>query len=454
MLTLKPYQELGARHLLSNPRAALWDTMGLGKTAQALSAVRRTPWTDILVIAPLATELGWRREVQMWLPDAQWVRIERKSAWPRERTPANSRTVYFVPWTDLACRTPSELKQHGIQFDVLIADEAHKIKGGTKTKMGKAFVGEWYKRQNDWCRVPGYVDLANRVWLLTGTPMPNGRPIELLPALQVLGVVGSRTGMRKNDYLERFCKQANRFHPQGFDYNGARNLDELARLILASGVALRRTPSDVPGELPELQRVHVPLAAGKDRLSEQRAQAVLAYMAAHDGLPPFEELAAYRHDVGLRKVPAAAAWLSDTFETEPAVVFCHHHDVAEQVAQRLREHGHTVIVAHGGMSAEERQAAVDQFAAADGPQFLIATIDACGTGMNGMHRRTSTAVFVESSWTPASLDQAEGRVRRLGGVQTDRVLAYYLVAHNCLDAHITELINRKRQQILVTVRDG
>lgn len=449
-LTLRPFQAHGAQFLSTRPRGAIFDTMGLGKTPQAIEALKRLEQqpTRVLIIAPLATALGWQRELTRWWPACPltFTICRRKDHIP-------SAGIVFIPWTDLAVRAELLTGQQALAWDVCIADEVHRAKGGTGVKMSKAFTGAWSKKAGAWVREPGIIDRSRKVWMLTGTPMPNSRPIELLPLFIGLGVVGNtRDGavISRKDYELRFCHQTNRWTPQGFDLMGRKNIDELADLMRRSGVILRRTPEDVRGELPPLVRTIVPLGGIKDP-----ADPALKEAAAKLGpgeLPPFDEMAAYRRDLGQVKAAPASAWvhehLEDCADGHAIVVFVHHKAVGEAMQAWFTEAGYKgVEFASGDDNPTERQAKVDRFAKPDGPQIFIGTVDACGTGMNGLHLRTAECVFVECAWTPAALDQAEGRIRRMGGVTVDQAVAYYLAAADCLDMHIVETVNDKREVI-------
>ena len=442
MPTLRPFQRIGADFLAARKRAALLDSMGCGKSPQAIEALKKTSTKRVLLIAPLATSLGWQREFNTWWPDCPhaFTVCRRKDKLPQSG-------IVFIAWTDLAVRLPDILAQ---RWDVCIADEVHRAKGGTSVKMSKAFTGAWRKNGAQWVREPGAADACDGVWMLTGTILPNARPIEALPAFLTLGIVGNvRDGalMSRKDYENRFCRQENRWTPQGFDLMGRRNIDDLAELMRASGVILRRTPEDVKGELPALQRVIVPLGGVKDCATA----AQLEYVQRGE-LPPLPEMSAYRRDLGAAKAEAAIPWIishmEDLAEDEAMVVFVHHKAVGERIAQALidAELG-AVEFASGDDAAPERQAKVDRFADPKGPRCFVGTVDACGTGMNGLHRRTTTCCFVECEWTPAQLDQAEGRVRRMGGIGREFAIAYYLTASDCLDAHIIGTVNDKREVI-------
>ncbi|MEY4376588.1 MAG: hypothetical protein RJB26_1138 [Pseudomonadota bacterium] len=450
-LTLRPFQRTGAAFLASLEKAAIYDSMGLGKTPQAIEGLRQLnlPSTArILVVAPLATALGWQREIRRWWPDCPhaFTICRRKDAVPAQG-------ISFLAWTDLAERLPHLLDGDAPSFDLVIADEAHRIKGGAAVKLAKSFTGAWRKSGREWVRERGLVDRAIRTWMLTGTPIPNSRPIELLPALTLLGAVGdTRRGavISRRGYEQKFCQQENRWTPSGFDLMARRNIDDLADLLRSTGRILRRTRADVRGELPDLTRTIVPLGGVKESkgVSDEAREAL-----SRGELPPFEEMAAYRRDLGAAKAPAAAAWIASWLEEagpdSAIVVFVHHKEAGRTIQERLMAEDAglgQIEFASGDDPAPERQAKVDRFAQPGGPRVFIGTIDACGTGMNGLHLRTTVCCFAECAWTPAQLDQAEGRICRMGGKggADAQAIAYYLGAADCLDIHIIETVDLKR----------
>ena len=64
-LTLRHYQEFGAKYILSNKRILLGDEMGLGKTVQALAAINhlnREGNPHSIVVCPLSVVANWKRQ--------------------------------------------------------------------------------------------------------------------------------------------------------------------------------------------------------------------------------------------------------------------------------------------------------------------------------------------------------------------------------------------------------
>lgn len=411
--TLRPFQRAGADWLAARRFALLADTMGLGKTAQALTALRSLSAPRALIVAPLATAGGWQREAALWAPERPVTVVRRADPVP------DGPCTILVPWTDVAARIGALVRQ---DWDALVLDEAHRAKAGSESQVGAA----------TWGRL---VPAARVCWALTATPMPNGRPVELLPAAQsLLGLVGPGAPYRRaSDYRRLHCRRPCHWSRLGYDDMGASRLPRLRDALAASGRYLCRTPEDVPGQLPDLVR-QVEWLEGLGAVLEPSVPGMA------NTLPDLEEMSEYRKLIGIHKVRHAAAWIKDKLQDEESLVaFVHHQDVAHALAKEL---GHLALVATGADDAEVRQAQVDRFGDGQG-RVLIASIAACGTGMNGMHRRTGHAVFVELPWSPAECEQAEGRIRRMGGV-AQQALAHYLVADVSLDQHALRLIGRKR----------
>jgi hypothetical protein len=255
----------------------------------------------------------------------------------------------------------------------------------------------------------------------------------------------------KSTFGDRYCRRTNRWAPRGYDYLGANNLGELGARLRSEGILLRRLPEDVPGELPTLTTSIVPLAGCDDRAILATAgldpDAIRSAVSEGSTLD-FEELAAYRAAMGERKAPAAAAWVADWLDDNgddaALVVFVWHKAVAARIAADLGndEAGEPLaFVATGDDSPEERQRMVDAFAAGSRRVF-VGSIAACGTGLNGLHKRTTFCAFAEVAWTPGELTQAIGRVRRFGSVG-EHAHAWILVGEESLEDHVLQTIAAK-----------
>src|SRR3990167_1757438 len=177
MIELFEHQKTGIAFLKETKKAILADSMGLGKTRQAIVAAKETTGGAI-VICPASLKINWQREINLIYP-TDGVTIVQGSREPKNRN---------VPWIvinyDILKKQPwlyTELHRLG----TLILDEAHYIKG----------------RSN---RAKATIDLsliAKQVYCLTGTPVMN-RPIELY---NLLVAIGHHLGKIRSAYAKRYC---------------------------------------------------------------------------------------------------------------------------------------------------------------------------------------------------------------------------------------------------------
>jgi hypothetical protein len=298
-----------------------------------------------------------------------------------------------------------------------------------------------------------------KVWLLTGTPAPNGRPIELEPLLDVIGhpVVQDLATFR-----EKHCK---RWNPtkNAVDLLGSNRMQELGQALKTGPGWLRRTGKDVPGELPDFLQAIVPLAGvlpplipdaeGLGPDTDQTAARAALFQAAadlgiqgfdptrSDEIPGRERLSAYCRDCGLAKVPSVAAWFKDWTKDHtgsPIVLFAKHRVVIETLAETI---GAPFV--HGGHSAGKRQQIISEWLKTDTKPALVASIGACGTGLDGLQHKAVAAAIVELVWNPSELTQAIARVVRKGSVSVSPVLIYELDAGSSLESRLRLTLRRK-----------
>ena len=156
------HQRAAVRWLLARRGAVLADAMGLGKTLTALVAARalvREAACRIVVVAPSGLHAHWRQEAA-----ALQLRLE------------------LLSWAQL----PTDLPEAGT---VLIADEAHYAQN-ISSQRTRAFL-----------RLSRHPRLRV-AWLLTGTPMKNGRPAQLFP---LLAAIGHPLAHDQRAFEERYC---------------------------------------------------------------------------------------------------------------------------------------------------------------------------------------------------------------------------------------------------------
>lgn len=408
--SLFAHQRAAARWLLARRGAVLADAMGLGKTLSALAAARamvRQADCRVVVLAPVGLHDHWRREAL-----ALGLHLELHS------------------WA----RLPEELPLAGT---VLIADEAH------------------FAQNLAAARSQGLLRLARHprlraCWLLTGTPMKNGRPVQLFPLLAAIDHPLARDQRR---YEELFC-QGHWTERQGrrlWQAGGASNLGELQRLIRP--LVLHRRKQDCLDLPPKHRQFHPVVltpeqARGFDHRLERTVEAYRRRAARGEVRRDAEVLAvltALRQISSDYKCPAAAALLQSLMaQGEAVVVFTAFVSSARQLVRHL---GVGALLT-GRVPVAERQVRVDQFQAGQSP-LLVATYGTGGLGFT-LHR-ASHVLLLERPWTPGDAEQAEDRCHRIG---MGGGLTSHWLQLGVADQLVDSLIASKAERIALALHRG
>jgi len=366
------HQRAAARWLLARRGAVLADAMGLGKTLTALAAARamvRAADCRIVVVAPAGLHRHWQQEasaLQLQLELLSWARL------PDDLPPAGT---------------------------VLIADEAH------------------YAQNLQASRTQAFLRLSRHprvraVWLLSGTPMKNGRPVQLFP---LLAAIGHPLAADQRAFEERYCQGhwLERGGKRQWQAMGATHLEELQRLTRP--LVLHRRKQDCL-DLPPKQRLLVPveLSEAEGRGFQHRLQLKIDdyRRRAEAGLVrrDAEVLAVFtalRQISAEYKLPAATALVQRLLDQGEAVVLFS----AFVAAAELLHHRLGGVLLTGRQPPAERQSIVDRFQAGEA-RLLIASFGVGGLGFT-LHRARHV-VLLERPWTPGDAEQAEDRCHRIG----------------------------------------
>lgn len=179
---LHDYQRVGVQFLRGQPKAGLWLDMGLGKTATVLTALEKRH-LPVLVVAPkrVATEV-WPEETPKWRPDLT-IELANGSPANRQRVLKESKADIIVIGRDVLY----DAVDHRHRFKTFVVDESSgfKTKGSVRWRAGNKIA-----------------KVAPHVWILTGTPSPNG-------LLDIWGQValldqGQRLGTGIGQYRTRY----------------------------------------------------------------------------------------------------------------------------------------------------------------------------------------------------------------------------------------------------------
>lgn len=404
MLTPKPHQIEGANFLSSRKIALLADEPRVGKTGAAIMAADASGARKILVVTTASGRPVWRKGFSDWslfgrktqiLSSKDTLRSDTEVAivgWPNMADPAGVAALWQTDWC------------------VVILDESHYAKSLDAKRTVSVFGGD------------GLHFRGERVWCLSGTPMPNS-PFDLYPLLAALAPERLESNEVKNwpdvtdaeVFKRRYCKIKPKkigFHRWIDVIIGGQNLDELAARI--DGLYLRRTQQDVGITEPVYEIM--PLLASPAAVREaQRAERgtldakILAKIESGDmdGLRD-DHLGPVRRIWGELKTKPLIEAIKEEFENglDKIVIAAWHSDVIAALAEGLAKFGVTGL--DGSTSAKAREANVRAFQTDPKVRVFIGQIQAAGEAID--LSCAAELIFAESSFVPKDMKQMSLRI--------------------------------------------
>lgn len=408
---LRPYQAYGVNWLIEHQAALLADDMGTGKTAQAILAfrilVRQGRALQALVVCPKSVVPHWERELSLWAPELQVVRVAgakevRQFQWAAY---ANKCHVLLTNYETLV-RDSKEVLNNS--YDLTVADEAQRIKNvETATSMVMRGLRGKYR------------------WGLTGTPLEN----------------------RTDDIAGIF-----HFVKPGLFRRGVEPTEsEASRRI--EPFTLRRRKADVLKELPD-KHVNVEPV---DLTEEQRATYDEAERTGRIQLETGQNITVQHVLALITKLkqicnfdPATGEsgkleWLIEFIENVhdqdcKALVFSQFVETLKRIRPAIERYQPLMFT--GETSDRDRRSIVEAFQ----PQpkspneVLLVSLKAGGVGLT--LTAANQVVHFDSWWNPATMRQAEDRVHRIG--QTKEVSVYTLVTKDTIEERIQKKLEGKR----------
>ncbi len=458
MEKLFKHQEEGIEFLKKTKKAILADSMGLGKTRQAIMAAREDGARTVLVVCPASLKINWKREIEEVYPDdfAQIINSDFEGT-------ASSIPEWLIINYDILEKKYNEIMNeidHG-RIDTLILDEAHYIKG--KSMRARAIIGARFKKKSgEVIEFKGIAERMERVYALTGTPILN-RPIELF---NILKAIGHPLGKVRSAYSRRYCGAylktiIRRYGPpiRFLDESGATNLNELREKIKDSFLRRKKDEVlDLPPKITDI--VACELDYEWQRKYDNAWDDYLQFLEEHP-IPEkninniimarqLVEIQKLKQICSKSKITAIADFVeSVASEGEKTIIFSQYTETILKLKEALRgEKKLKCLSLMGSDSMEARQESVDEFQRGDTDAFIL-NIKAGGVGLN--LDRAGTVIFADMEWSPEIHNQAADRAHRIG--QTKTVNIYYFIAKGTIEEDIMEILNSKKG-VLDQVVDG
>lgn len=439
-LTLYEHQERAVLKVLREMggRAVLADEVGLGKTVEAgvilKEYVMRALVKRVLVLTPASLVDQWRLELQ------QKIGINCRVG----RNVKDFRSSSFVLASiDTAKREPYRQAVQKRQWDMVIVDEAHRLKN--QSTLNWRFVNGIQKKF---------------LLLLTATPIQNDlRELYNLITLLKPGQLKTYSQFKKAYMLDkRSPKNTDRLRERLTEvmvrtHRGEtlipfpkRNVSSISvdlspkersfyqRVLNELRRAYQAMPKDDRNILPLIlvlrEACSHPKAAGR----------TLIGMARRGTLPTLSEESAAELLKEADGLPCAKTLtLLDTIRTsgdDRHIVFTEFRLTQAELIKALEKEGVRAFAFHGGLTPTEKEVVVQAFK--DEASVLVST-EAGGEGRNLQFCRS--VINYDLPWNPMRVEQRIGRVHRLG--QERDVMVTNIVTQGTIDAYVLYLLDQK-----------
>lgn len=408
-LKLYPFQQQGVDFLLSHQVSLLGDEMGLGKSIQAIAALRdllrNERITQALILCPKTLIFDWYYKLRLWAPGLRVLPVEG----PRKR-----RVWYWRAGTHVTItgyETWREDVRAGLadsdRYDLVILDEIQRIKN-PETATHRAVAS---------LRAPWR-------WGLSGTPLEN----------------------RVEDLVAIFS-----FLKPGLLPTGAGCPSAVLRQSIAPYL-LRRRKDDVLKLPPKEHRTVWLELSPQQRIAYEAAEqsAVGAIKQAGHAAAPMIALALLtklKQICNLDPGTGDSAKLSHLTQEldrlqpsgEKALIFSQYPEkTLKPLLPRLERYSAALF--DGSLSDWNRQLLVHRFQHSSDPRTLAISLKCGGVGIT--LTRATRVFHYDHWWNPAAAAQAEDRAHRIG--QERPVTVTTLLTRGTVEERIAELIERKR----------
>lgn len=468
---LYPFQRIGVKFLVEHERALLGDEMGLGKSIQAITAirflVRMGKITNSLILCPKSVLTDWGRKLWDWAPELRVVKVrgpkeQRQIYWnspahiylttyetlrqdmenslSNSDTNVNSDGSYTVncPNDECSQRLRMDKEIFGIevqcptchhifsytpaediakkQFDIVILDEIQKIKnpGAITTKATRM------------------VD-ANLRWGLSGTPLEN-RVEEIISIFAYL-----KPGLLHYDDASRPQKIKESIKP----YFLRRKVEVLPEFpkVAYDEVWLELSPTQRESYDRAEQEGVVALNEQGDSITVQHILALITKLKQICNIDPVSKESC-KIEYLLEKLEE----ISDS--GDKSLVFSQYPEKTLRFLEpELLQFNPSVY--RGPLSDSQRDKIVDEFQNQEACKVILMSVKAGGLGIT--LTRANHVFHLDQWWNPAVTDQATARARRIGQKKT--VFVTSLFTEDTIEKRIQNLLARKRELFKTVIDD-
>lgn len=425
---LKDYQVADVQKMISVGNILNRNPMGLGKTVEAIITMRELRAKSALVVLPKIVGPQWKDQVSKWWP----ARADDVVLYQNNRTRVPEGSIVLINYEKLLNEaTLNKLRM--FRWDVLCADEAHRIKNpkSQRTIALKA--------------IPAKQRVA-----LTGTPILN-KPDDLWSILHFLD--WRYSGISYWNFVNYFCEIKEDFwgrKPIGLTPISAR-VEVLRRLL--DRVSVYNSLDVAQGKTRNV--VKLEMTPKQKKLYKDMRDLVL------DELPENAQIS--NGAVLTIRVIQATSWpglfiegeagpkfewiqyMCEDYPERKLVVFTRFEKTARGLAEYLTKSDIVSVQLTGAIPDKQREENKQRFIRDDKVQVLVGTIGAMGQGTDGLQEVCNTCIFIDRDWSPEIMEQCEDRLNRYG--QKYPVFSYILECEGSFDQYVGKINQHKADDI-------
>jgi SNF2 family DNA or RNA helicase len=417
-------------------RAILADEVGLGKTIEAGVILKeyllRGLARRVLVLAPASLVGQWRQELHDKL--ALDFNIGRQ--------PAAFTADRVIASLDSAKRAENATAIHAHAWDMVIVDEAHRLKN--KSTLNWSFVNAIEHKflllltatpiQNDLRELYNLITLLKPGQLKTYSQfkqdfMLSRHSVKNLHRLREL-LADVMVRRSRNETMIRFPKR----HVQSLSVDlTTQELEFYQEMVRALRAAYLNQPINKHNMLPLIVLLRETCSHPK---ATQRTLRLMAAAPQQTFLP--QPVIDRLTDLSEIERPAKLNLAIDILarQKEKVLLFTEFRVTQDALVEACRQIGIDAVAYHGGLSGKQKDAVIEQFR--HKTQVMIST-EAGGEGRNLQFCRT--LINYDLPWNPMRIEQRIGRVHRLG--QVNEVHVINIVAAGTIEDYLLYLLDKK-----------
>ena len=478
---LREHQKEGVKFLLANKKCILADSMGLGKTYQAICAAVLGNFKKILIITTASLKTTWRKEIELVEPKeniqvingSEWqsgykftivnydiaqrfYEVAEEIAYEIKEIPNADGTVtkVKVPITvknkstgKLEYKMKKSHKKEDIkealkksplfleQFDCVIIDEAHKL---SNPKAKRYQVLEDFIKKS---QIP-------YVFLLTGTPITK----DTVKFYYLLKLIDANITKDCIYYMRTYCSAKKRnFRGKELLVPGkSSHLDELKEKV--KHLYIRRELKDIADMVNktvstryyDLDKLQI---AEYDRLWKEYTMAQLENGDnTNEDYRQLVEGGLVRHFLANQMIDNTIKLIDEKIEDgDKVVVMC---TFTDELQKFKAYYGSKCVVYDGKMTPKAKDKAFDKFQNDPKVKVFVGNIVAASVGLS--LTAAHTLIFNSYSWIAAENQQAEDRVYRL--TSTNDVEIIYQLFTDSISEHMYKTVIEKQRVANDTIK--